>query len=336
MPTREDPPESLGSKLSLMTLRPGRAGWQRALFHVIFGHKSDAGRWFDVALLVAVLASTIAVMIESVGSIRDSYRSLLYGIEWGFTILFTIEYVLRLACLRRKRAYAVSFFGIVDLLAILPTYLSLVLPGTQALATVRALRLLRVFRILKLVPLVREATALRDGLWQSRSKLAVFLLAVMIAVTIMGSLMHVVEGDENPDFGSIPASIYWAVITMTTVGYGDVVPLTPLGKFLSVVLIIFGYSLIVVPTGIVSASMKDRGDATAEGVACSSCGQGRSSPTLRSAPGAASRSRRVMCRHSDKGGHPEVPALVVVRLENEAHGPLIPRSQRTWPGGLMR
>ncbi len=246
--------ESLGS---MMTLRPGESGWQRELFHVIFGHKSAAGRWFDVALLVAVLGSVVAVMAESVDSIQTNYGPLLVGVEWFFTILFTIEYVLRLACLQRKRAYAGSFFGIVDFLAILPTFLTLI-PGveTQALATIRALRLLRVFRILKLVPLVHEATALRDGLWQSRSKLAVFLLAVLIAVTIMGSLMHVVEGSHNPDFGSIPASIYWAVITMTTVGYGDVVPLTPFGKFLSAVLIIFGYSLIVVPTGIVSATIK--------------------------------------------------------------------------------
>ncbi len=262
--------ESLGS---VMSLKPGNAGWQRTLFQVIFGHKSAAGRWFDVVLLVAVLASTTAVMFETVESVDARYRTVLVGIEWFFTIVFTIEYVLRLASLRNKRSYALSFFGIVDLLAILPTYLSLFIPGTQALATVRALRLLRVFRILKLVPLVKEATVLKDGLWESRAKLAVFLLAVVVAVTIMGSLMYVVEGE--PQFSSIPTGIYWAVITMTTVGYGDVVPTTPTGKFLSALLIIFGYSLIVVPTGIVSSSLRPtelRAKAGEAGT-CPTCGR---------------------------------------------------------------
>ena len=244
-------------------VRPGHAEWQRRLFVVIFGHHSDAGRRFDVVLLIAVLASTIAVMLETVGWINKQYKGYLVTLEWCFTIAFTLEYVLRMACLRHKRAYAVSFFGVVDLLAILPTYISLLLPGSQALATVRALRLLRVFRILKLVPLVREGTALRDAIWHSRDKLLVFLLAVTVAVTIMGSLMYFIEGADNgvgtvnPNLDSIPKGIYWAVVTMTTVGYGDIVPQTAFGKFLTVVLIIFGYSLIVIPTGIVSASMGD-------------------------------------------------------------------------------
>jgi voltage-gated potassium channel len=254
-------------------LKPGDAEWQRRTFTVIFGHKSSAGRWFDVALLIAVLGSVAAVMAESVDWIRKDFGPVLIGIEWLFTILFTIEYIIRLSCLKHKRAYALSFFGIVDLLAILPTYLSFFLPGSQALVSIRALRLLRVFRILKLVPLVREATVLRDALWQSRAKLAVFLLAVLIAVTIMGSLMHVIEGRRNGGFQNIPQSIYWAVITMTTVGYGDVVPMTSLGKFLSAVLIIFGYSLIVVPTGIVSSEM--RGSLT-PGPMCGSCNRRRS------------------------------------------------------------
>ena len=212
-------------------------------------------------------------MLESVEDFRKEHRDLLLGVEWGFTLLFTAEYALRLACVRRPMVYVRSFFGAVDLLAILPTFGSLFVARTQGLATIRALRLLRIFRVFKLARFMSEAAVLRDVLWQSRAKLTVFLMGVTIVVTIIGSLMYVVEGRSNPGFGSIPESIYWAVVTMATVGYGDVVPRTPLGKGLSMVLIVFGYGLIVVPTGIVTAEWGG-GSGKATGRACPSCGKG--------------------------------------------------------------
>ena len=247
---------------------------QRRLFAIIFRHDTRPGRWFDVGLLIAIVASTGAVMLESVPGIRERHGTLLYAIEWGFTILFTIEYALRLYCVRERLRYMTSFFGVVDLLAVLPTYLSLFLPGAQALSTVRALRLLRIFRVLKLVQFVGEAAALKEVLWISRAKIVVFLLVVTVVVTIVGALMHVIEGPHNSDFASIPQSIYWAIVTMATVGYGDIVPVTPMGKFLSAVLIVFGYSLIVVPTGIVTAEWQEqRGKVLPDGKAGPTCPQ---------------------------------------------------------------
>ena len=254
-------------------LQPGPRPWQRRLYVVIFEHDTRGGKLFDVAVFVAIFLSVGVVMMESVEGFRQEHRDLLLGVEWGFTLLFTVEYALRLACVRRPMVYATSFFGVVDLLAILPTFGSLFVARTQGLATIRALRLLRIFRVFKLARFMSEAAALRDVLWQSRAKLTVFLMGVTIVVTIIGSLMYVVEGRSNPGFGSIPESIYWAVVTMATVGYGDVVPRTPLGKGLSMVLIVFGYGLIVVPTGIVTAEW---GGGTKEPPrrACPSCGKG--------------------------------------------------------------
>ena len=251
-------------------LQPGSRPWQRTLYVVIFEHDTRGGKLFDVALLVAIAASVLVVMLETVEGFRKEHRDLLLVVEWGFTLLFTVEYALRLACVRRPMVYVRSFFGAVDLLAILPTFGSLFVARTQGLATIRALRLLRIFRVFKLARFMSEAAVLRDVLWQSRAKLTVFLMGVTIVVTIIGSLMYVVEGRSNPGFGSIPESIYWAVVTMATVGYGDVVPRTPLGKGLSMVLIVFGYGLIVVPTGIVTAEWGGGGKAT--GRACPHCG----------------------------------------------------------------
>ena len=253
-------------------LRPGTRPWQRRLFVVIFEHDTRGGKLFDVALFALILLSVGVVMLESVEGFRREHRDLLPGVEWGFTLLFTAEYALRLACVRRPVVYVTSFFGVVDLLAILPTFASLFVLRAQGLATIRALRLLRIFRVFKLARFMTEAAVLRDVLWQSRAKLTVFLMGVTIVVTIIGSLMYVVEGRSNPGFGSIPESIYWAVVTMATVGYGDVVPRTPLGKGLSMVLIVFGYGLIVVPTGIVTAEWGGGGKETA-GRACPSCGK---------------------------------------------------------------
>lgn len=257
-------------------LRAGRRRWQRRLFTIIFEHDTFAGRLFDLSLLAMIGLSVLAVMLESVDGIRQRHGNLLYGAEWLFTGLFTVEYGLRLACVRRPVRYATSFFGVVDLLAVLPTYISLLVPGAQGLATVRALRLLRIFRILKLTQFVNEAAVLRVVLWQSREKIIVFLMTVVIVACIIGAMMYVVEGDENAAFSSIPQSIYWAIVTMATVGYGDIVPLSPLGKFLAVVLIVFGYSMIVVPTGIVTAEFagaRNRMDREAADRRCSACGK---------------------------------------------------------------
>lgn len=231
-------------------LRP----WQRRLHNVIFEAETPAGKWFDVILLIAILASVVAVILESVASINHRYHGLLIVAEWTFTVVFTIEYVLRLLCVRRPVRYARSFFGIVDLLAIVPTYASVLIPGSQELLVIRALRLLRVFRIFKLGRYVGEAEALVEGIKASRAKVTVFLTTVIVSVTIMGAVMHFVEGSAS-GFDDIPHGIYWAIVTMTTVGFGDITPITGLGKFIASIMMIFGYSLIIVPTGIISAEI---------------------------------------------------------------------------------
>ena len=237
-------------------------------YEIIFEADTPAGKLFDVFLLIAILLSVIAVMCESVEEIRDEYPNLLNRVEWFFTLLFTFEYIMRLVCARRPMRYVFSFYGVVDLLAILPTYL-IALPffaggeGVQRLAVIRALRLLRAFRIFKLAHMLSEATAFRQAIWAARAKIAVFLSFVLIAVVIVGSGMHLIEGgrvgsDAKPirtGFDSIPGSMYWAVVTMTTVGYGDISPVTPFGKALAACMMILGYCMIIVPTGIVSAEL---------------------------------------------------------------------------------
>lgn len=255
---QDPPPESSATQPSAVPLqpRPNRGAWRAWLHEVIFEADTPVGKFFDVALLVAILLSVLAVMLESVEDIRTQHGVLLVAVEWIFTIIFTAEYVLRLICVARARAYAFSFFGIVDLLAILPTYISVLFPGAQSLVVVRALRLLRVFRVFKLGYFLTEAADLRRAMWDSRAKIIVFLSTVMIVVVIVGSAMHLVEGsEEGTKFTSIPQSVYWAIVTMTTVGYGDVTPETSLGKIIASGLIIIGYSLIIVPTGFVSAEL---------------------------------------------------------------------------------
>ena len=230
-------------------------GLRRRLHEIIFEADTAAGKAFDVALLVAIVMSVVAVMLESVESIDQRHHALLVAAEWTFTGLFTIEYAIRLSIVRRPRAYALSFFGIVDLLAILPTYLALLFGGAQSLLVVRALRLIRVFRIFKLARYVGEAGVLRQALAASRAKIIVFLVAVMTLVLVVGAIMHLVEGPTNPGFESIPASVYWAIVTMTTVGYGNATPQTIEGKAIASVVMILGYGIIAVPTGIVSAEL---------------------------------------------------------------------------------
>jgi voltage-gated potassium channel len=250
-------------------VRP-RARWRARLHEVIFEADTPAGRAFDVVLLVAILVSVAAVVLESVAGVRRRYGGALRAVEWALTIAFTVEYVLRLVAVDRPWRYARSFLGVVDLLAFLPTYLALVLPHAQSLMVVRAIRLLRVFRILKLSPFLIEAQQLAQALRASRRKITVFLGGVVTMVVIMGAVMYLVEGDAA-GFTSIPVSMYWAVVTLTTVGYGDIAPRTPLGQLLASVLMILGYGVIAVPTGIVSVELAKATQSISR-QACPGCG----------------------------------------------------------------
>lgn len=231
-----------------------QANWRLILHEVIFEADTPAGKLFDVILIFSILASVVAVMLDSMAPVRQAYGQYLTAIEWFFTVLFTIEYILRLISVGRSMAYARSFFGIVDLLAILPSYLSLLFPGTQFLLVIRILRVLRIFRVLKLVTYVGAARVLTQALRQSRKKITVFLYTVLTLVVIFGAMIYFIEGEEN-GFDSIPRSIYWAVVTLTTVGYGDISPKTPLGQTLAAVIMILGYGIIAVPTGIVTTEL---------------------------------------------------------------------------------
>jgi voltage-gated potassium channel len=233
-------------------LKYGR--WQVYLHELIFEADTTGGRVFDVLLLIGILLSVLAVMLDSIAPIHAEHGALLYKIEWFFTLLFTLEYLLRLICVGRPTQYALSFFGIVDLLAIIPTYLSLLLLGSQYLLVIRILRVLRIFRVLKIVQYVGEAHVLSMALRASRRKITIFLFTVLILVTILGSIMYLVEGPEH-GFTSIPIGIYWAIVTLTTVGYGDVAPETSGGKALASLIMITGYAIIAVPTGIVTAEI---------------------------------------------------------------------------------
>jgi len=237
---------------------PRVAGWRQRIFEIIFETETPLGKAFDVALLIAICVSVVAVILESVGSINRSYRAELRVLEWMLTLTFTVEYALRLICVRRPWRYALSFFGIVDLLAILPTYLTLVLPGAsaQSLLVIRGLRLLRVFRVFKLARYLNESQLLVEALKASARKIFVFLMAVVTIVAIIGSAMYLIEGSQpGTGFTSIPAGIYWAIVSLTTVGFGDITPQTVAGKVLASMVMIVGYGIIAVPTGIVTAEL---------------------------------------------------------------------------------
>jgi len=223
-------------------------------YDVIFGHEAGWGRQFDAILMVLILLSVTAVMLDSVADLSTRYGTALRVAEWAFTILFTIEYVVRIWCVKDVRAYTLSFFGLIDLLSVLPTYLSLLLPGGQYLAVIRVLRVIRVFRVFKLARFLGEANLLSTALRNARYKIVVFLITVVCIVIVVGSMMYLVEGADS-GFTSIPRGVYWAVVTLTTVGYGDITPLTPIGQSLAAVVMILGYGIIAVPTGIVTAEM---------------------------------------------------------------------------------
>ena len=228
--------------------------WRVPLYDILFEADNGAATAFDVCLILAILASVLVVMLDSVTTIVERHHQLLLVLEWVFTILFTIEYAVRLAAVQSKRRYALSFFGIVDLFSIIPTYLSVLLPGAQFLVIIRVLRVLRVFRVLKLVRYLGEAQTLGRALAASRYRIAVFLITVLTLVVILGSFMYLIEG-ADAGFTSIPVSVYWAVVTLTTVGFGDITPDTAVGQFLAALIMLMGYGMIAVPTGIVSVEL---------------------------------------------------------------------------------
>ncbi len=244
--------------------------FQKKIHEVIFEADTAHGRAFDLVLIVSIVMSVGVVMLDSVASIRETWGNWLYAAEWFFTILFSIEYLLRIYSIGNPFLYMKSFFGIIDFLAILPTYLSLMFPAGRYFMIIRILRVLRIFRVLKLVQYVSEAKLLIAALKTSRTKITVFVFTVLTLVVVFGSVMYLVEGAEN-GFTSIPRSIYWAIVTLTTVGYGDISPNTSMGQFIAAIIMIFGYAIIAVPTGIVTAEMIEAGKKQVSTQACSHC-----------------------------------------------------------------
>lgn len=249
------------------------ANIRRKIFRVIFGVDTPAGKAFDIVLLWAIVISVLLVMLESVPSIRANWGKELIIAEWFFTILFSIEYLLRLISAPNKMRYVLSFYGVIDLLSILPTFLGLFLVGAHGLMVIRMLRLLRIFRIFKLVRFLKAAQTLSSALRASRPKIMVFLLGVLGVVIIMGTIMYLVESEYNTDFTSIPRSIYWAIVTLTTVGYGNIVPQTVLGQIIASIIMLTGYAIIAVPTGIITAEAMKAQDTMHRNIqrVCSEC-----------------------------------------------------------------
>lgn len=244
---------------------------QGRLRRIVCTSDTPAGRTFDIVLLGLILFSVAVVMMESVESIRGTHAQSFLYIEWGLTLAFTMEYLLRLWVEPRPMRFATSFFGLIDLLSILPSYLSLILPGSQILLNIRILRLIRIFRILKLTRYLREGRTLGLALQRSRYKIMVFMVAIIVLVILLGTLMYLVEGKSNEDLDSIPRAVYWAIITMTTVGYGDIAPVTATGQLLASVVMILGYSILAVPTGIVTAEMTRSVQEKLTDMACPRC-----------------------------------------------------------------
>jgi voltage-gated potassium channel len=230
------------------------ADFRKKLYDIIFEDDTRAGKNFDVALLIVIVISVLLVLLESVPAIRKDYHENLVLLEWIITVIFTIEYIVRIIIVRKPWKYITSFYGIIDFLSVIPTYLGLLIVGYQSLLVIRVLRLLRVFRIFKLTRYSTAGSTLARAIWASREKISVFLFSVMLLVTVVGTLMYLIEGEAS-GYTSIPLSIYWGIVTLTTVGYGDISPVTPLGQFLASLVMITGYAIIAVPTGIVTAEM---------------------------------------------------------------------------------
>ncbi|MEE4661661.1 MAG: ion transporter [Halieaceae bacterium] len=245
---------------------------QKRTYDVIFGTAPGPGRNFDVALIILIVISVLIVMLDSIPRYHELYGVLFRNLEWAFTAIFTVEYVVRLWCSPNRRMYALSTYGIVDLLAILPTYVAVLIPTANSLLIIRLLRILRIFRVLRLLQFLNEANSLARALRNSRRKVFVFFSMMLVLMTVFGCIMYVIEGPVN-GFGSIPESIYWAIVTITTVGYGDVVPQTPLGRGIAAMGMLIGYAIIAVPTGIITAELAQeiRRERTLNH--CSNCGK---------------------------------------------------------------
>ncbi|ABU71971.1 ion transporter [Vibrio campbellii] len=240
------------------------------LYVIIFGTHTRAGRAFDIALIIAIITSLLVLILESLPSVMTEWSRELRYIEYTFTAIFTVEYLLRLYCSPKPKSYATSFYGVVDLLAILPTYLAIFFPGASFMGVVRLLRVMRIFRILKLVRYLQDSNILLRSLLMARRKILIFFSTVGILVTIFGALIFVIEGPHN-GFTSIPKSIYWAIVTITTVGYGDMVPQTHLGKAIASLTMLLGYSILAVPTGIITAELSNEMNAHKQLVKCPNC-----------------------------------------------------------------
>jgi len=245
--------------------------WKENLYIVIFRSDTPRGKLFDICLLAAILLSVLVVLLDSVPKIHAVYGSFFYALEWTFTVLFTVEYILRILVFKKRWKYVFSVLGIIDLLAILPTYLGIFFAGYQYLIVLRSLRLLRIFRIFKLWRFMEASNFIVKALYSSYRKIMFFMMFLVLLVIIIGSLMYIIE-EDSPGFESIPNSIYWAVVTITTVGYGDVAPVTSLGKFLSVIVMLCGYSIIAVPTGILTSEMARAMRTGSRGRTCKRCG----------------------------------------------------------------
>jgi len=260
------------------------ASLRERTFRVVFGTDTRAGRVFDLSLMLAIFLSVATVMADSVESIKASYHTELVIVEWLFTALFTVEYFLRLWCVKKPKGYALSFFGVIDLVAVLPTYFSLLWPGVEVAAVLRLLRVVRVFRILKLVQYIGGTAVLLNAVARSRFRITVFLVAVAVLVTIVGSIMYLIEGPSS-GFTSIPEGVYWAIVTLTTVGYGDIAPVTPLGQVLASLLMLMGYALIAVPMGLIISETSKPGGSSVFGSrskreGCVKCPDTRSDPEV--------------------------------------------------------
>ena len=242
------------------------------IHEIIFEADTPLGKYFDIALLIFIISSVAAVLLETVPYYDEKYAQLFSTLEWIFTIFFTIEYVLRLYSVLKPIKYATSFFGIIDLLAILPAYISLLFAGTQSLMVIRAIRLLRIFRIFKMVSFISEAEYIAGALIAARKKILIFLFTILLITIIFGSVMYLVEGTKNPEqFDSIPRSIYWAIVTMTTVGYGDISPHTEFGQFIAAIVMILGYAVIAVPTGIITSELVKKKKESVNTQVCRHC-----------------------------------------------------------------
>lgn len=247
--------------------------WKNKLHEIIYEADTPSGKLFDVVLLIFILLSIVLVMLESVDYIGSQYYGILNILEWIITILFTFEYIARIICVKKPKAYIFSFYGIIDFLSTIPKYLSLFFVGTHSLVAIRALRLLRVFRILKLTRYIGESTNFGRALKRSRVKVAVFLSFVLVLCIILGTVMYLIEGDEDSGFSSIPRSVYWAIVTLTTVGYGDIAPVSALGQSIASLIMILGYGIIAIPTGIVTSEMtkSERNNIPKNTQSCTNC-----------------------------------------------------------------